>query len=261
MAGSPNLLKSRNDRLRALAGTLLFVGVALACGRTAQAAEPRDVERQTREFNVSVDGTERGKCHMQIRRCDDGTERVRVDAAIRVNFIVYKYTYNSSADEVWKDDRLIALDGSANYNGAHYVVKAAPTDKGLRVTVNGHTDHADAESWATSYWRLPARLAGDVAPAEDAVIPAGAEKPVGKPALQKVSLLDADKGRTLHGQMHRVGEDTVVVAGKRLPCTRYRLTGDVQVDLWYDSARRLVRQESVESGHKTVLRLLRITPE
>jgi hypothetical protein len=38
----------------------------------------------------------------------------------------------------------------------------------------------------------------------------------------------------------------------------YKLTGKVNVDLWYDGSDRLVRQEWVESGHKTVLELVRV---
>jgi hypothetical protein len=269
----PSPIRNPKSAIRNL---LLPLLAALACSPAARAAEPRDLERQTREFKVSVDGTQRGKCSMQIRRCDDGTERVRVDAAIRVNFIVYKYAYNSSANEVWKDDRLIELDSAADYNGTRYVVQADAADKGLRVIVNGRAADADALSWATSYWRLPTRLAGDrsggtagdpgapedaAAPAPDAVVPASAERPEERPAKQSVALLDSDKGRTLRSQMQRIGEETLAVAGKRVPCTRYRLTGDVQVDLWYDADRRLVRQESLESGHKTILHLVRITPE
>ena len=41
---------------------------------TARAAEPRTIERETREFKVSVDGKGRGKCKIEITRRDDGTE-------------------------------------------------------------------------------------------------------------------------------------------------------------------------------------------
>ena len=78
---------------------------------------------------------------------------------------------------------------------------------------------------------------------------------------KKVPLLDSDKGRKLHGELQRVGEETIVVAGDRLSCTHYQVTGDVQVDIWYDAHRRLVRQVSIDEGHKTVLELSKITNE
>ena len=68
-------------------------------------------------------------------------------------------------------------------------------------------------------------------------------------------------GAALRGRLQRLGEDPVPVAGKRRTCVHYRVGGDVQVDLWYDADRRLVRQESVDEGHDTVLELMRITDE
>jgi hypothetical protein len=38
----------------------------------------------------------------------------------------------------------------------------------------------------------------------------------------------------------------------------YRLTGKMNIDLWYDGSERLVRQEWLEQGHKTVVELIRV---
>ncbi len=54
------------------------------------------------------------------------------------------------------------------------------------------------------------------------------------------------------------------VSGKPHRCQHFRVTGEnLLVDLWYDSDGRLVRQESMEDGHRTVLDLLsvRSTPD
>jgi hypothetical protein len=61
--------------------------------------------------------------------------------------------------------------------------------------------------------------------------------------------------------LRRVGDETVVVAGRKKACSHYKLTGDVDVDLWYDAEQRLIRQVTVESGHKTVMELVRMTGE
>ncbi len=90
--------------------------------------------------------------------------------------------------------------------------------------------------WTTSYWH---------APEEDLL-------------GQTVPLLDFDKGRSLSAKLERVGEEPLALGEKDQPCIHYRLRGDVEVDLWYDSAGRLVRRDAVESGHRTRLELTAI---
>ncbi len=41
-------------------------------------------------------------------------------------------------------------------------------------------------------------------------------------------------------------------------CQRYRLSGDMAAELWYDESERLVREDTVEEGHRTVIELARI---
>ena len=248
----PRLLRS------AICGVL-----TLACWgwSTAKAAEPQNLELETREFKVSVDGKQRGKCTMQIRRRDDGTDKMHIDAGLSFNFVVYEYRYHSAGTEIWKNDRLLELKNSSDFNGTKYIVKARAASKGLHATVNGKISQIESDVWVTSYWRLPEHLAHQSAATVKGVVPASGGRSSGKKAPYAVSLFDSDKGQQLRGEMTHVGDETVSVAGQRKSCDHYRISGDVQVELWYDSARRLVRQETVESGHKTLLELTRIAAE
>jgi hypothetical protein len=45
------------------------------------------------------------------------------------------------------------------------------------------------------------------------------------------------------------------VAGQEISCTHYCVNKDVPHDLWYDAQERLVRDEWVSSGHRTVLEM------
>ena len=92
-------------------------------------------------------------------------------------------------------------------------------------------------------------------------MPAGATKPADREKPITVALLDSDKGLKLRGELQYVGPEMLTVGGKRQSCGHYRIAGEVQVDLWYDKAQRLVRQEGVDSGHKTLLELTRLTVE
>jgi hypothetical protein len=213
------------------------LGLLDAAGRCrCQAAEPQLVELQTREFRVSVDGKVRGTQTMVFSRRDDGAEVMRADVEVVLNFIVYRYRYASAGTEVWKDGRLIELANEADYNGDKYVVQASATQQALKYEVNGEAQKAPLDIGVASYWREP-----------DA-------KRVG----QKVRLLDSDKGRQLTATLEKLKVESISLPGSTVKATHYRLRGDVEVDAWYDDQGYIVRQESVESGHKTLLELTSI---
>jgi hypothetical protein len=250
-------MKTRRGFSKNAAGWLALVLFCIASELTG-AAEPRDGEGQTRELKVSVDGKPRGKCTITIQSRDDGADVMHISAALSFNYVVYEYRYSSVGTEVWKDGRLIELENTADFNGTKYVVTAGATKKGLRVTVDGKSSQAQPDVWVTSYWRLPEHLAES--DSGNGVIPAAGSRTARKASVA-VPLLDSDKGKKLRGELQRVGEEAVIVAGRKKACTHFKIAGDVEVDVWYDAQQRLVRQESVESGHKTVMELVRMTGE
>ena len=142
-------------------GTML--AISCWCVAISYAAEPRIMERETREFKVSVDGKGRGSCRIEISRRDDGSDRMHIAAVLSFNYVVYEYKYSSTGTEVWKNGRLLRLENIADFNGTKYIVKAKASPQGLQVTVNDKTSQADPDVWVTSYWRLPDRLVREAA--------------------------------------------------------------------------------------------------
>ena len=251
------MIGSRRNAIFSIAGSSIFA-ILYGVGLAALAEETSGLAPEAREFTISVDGAPRGKCTMQIRRLDDGAEMVSIDAGLKFDYVVYTYRYTSTGSEVWKEGKLVELENNANYNGKEYRVKGTAAARGLRVVVNGKTAHATHDVWATSYWRLPMSIERALLEKGAGVVQAsGTRQPKDGPLA--IALLDSDKGEPRRGQIQRIGEEKLKLGGKLHNCTRYRIGGDVEVDLWYDSSRRLVRQESVDSGHKTVLELARVT--
>ncbi len=225
---------------------LASLGVAIVASSLvkAQDREPQDLERETRVFRIFVDGTERGQCSMQIRHRDDGTDWVGGNANLLFNYYVYKYRFNSSGAAVFNDGRLIQMDRNANFNGTKYHVTAAATPQGLAVETNGRSSLNSPELWSTTGVLMPKRW--------------HAEAGTG---VRSVVVLDADRGGRLMGRLQRVGEEMVDVAGEQKPCVHYQVSGDVDVHVWYDARLRLVRRQSVESGHKVVMEIAQISAE
>jgi hypothetical protein len=213
---------------------LSVAGVLLALPLGARAAEV-----EVREFANKIDNKQAGTCFMTIRGQADGSVAMSCQADSKVTkfgITLYKYSYNGT--EVWKDGRLQRLASRTSEYQApgknnNYTVSATAAGDSLRLTVNGEQNTARADVWVTSYWRLP-----------DAK-----QRNTGLP------LLDADTGRTMNGKLQYVGPSDMDVAGRTQKCSHWRLSGDVTVDLWYDSQDRLVRQAWVEDGHQALLEL------
>jgi hypothetical protein len=212
-------------RLRLL--SIVCVGVA---------APVQAADKETRTFSISVDGKAAGSYRMAIQKRADGMLAMtgEADVTLRVALVNYKYSYRGT--EVWKDGRLHTFESNSNDNGKKHSVSATGGRDGASVRTAGREVFVRGDVWLTTYWQLPPENARGAS----------------------LALVDADTGKLLKARLEKIGVEDVAVAGNVVKATRYRVSGAVKADLWYDNADRLVRQESVEDGHKTVLELSRI---
>jgi len=207
-----------------------LVGLVLAAG----AVSARAGDSETRDFTVRVGGKHAGEVHMTIHRKDGGVVVMDCDTSISVLAGAYKFVYRGQ--EVWKNGRLQRLESNTNDNGTRYLVKGAAEEKGVRFTVNNVEKVVPHEVWLTSYWALP-----------DAKVRTG-----------NLVIIDADNGKELGGKLTFVATEKLRIAGQEVPLNHYRLKGKANADLWYDGTERLVRQEWVEQGHRTIIELVRV---
>jgi hypothetical protein len=209
-----------------------WLALALALLPLSSSARAADIE--TRDFTVTVSGKLAGEVHMTIHRKEDGSTLMRCDTDIKVKTLLGEYKYVYRGLEIWKDHRLTKFDSNTDDNGKRYIVSAVAENAGLRLTVNNAPRMVKPHVWLTSYWSLP------------------------DPKLrnQELALIDADNGRDLTAKLQFVATEKIKVAGgPEIPLNHYRLSGKVNVDLWYDGSERLVRQEWIEQGHKTIVEL------
>ena len=211
----------------------LAAALTLLGGLTA-AASAADIE--TRDFSVTVGNKPAGEVHLTIHRHDNGSTYVKCDTDVKVKVGIVEHKFIYRGVEVWKDQRLVKFDSRTDDNGKQFMVSAAAEQGGVRVKVNNAEKIVPGHVWLTSYWSLP------------------------DPKLRngELPLLDADNGRELSGKLQFVANEKVKVGGQVIPLNHYRLSGKVSVDLWYDGSERLVRQEWVEQGHRTIIELTRV---
>jgi hypothetical protein len=206
-------------------------------GRAATVAE-------TRDFAVLVDGKHAGDAHMTITKSDDGTVTMQCDTDVKVSVLLATVKYSYRGYEVWKDGKLARFNSTCDDNGKGYSVKAVPDGDKLKVTVekqergarNREERAVRGDVWLTSYWAQPDN----------------------KWINRVIPLLDSDTGKNLEGKFQYVATESRGVAGQTVNVNHFRLTGKVNVDLWYDGSGRLVRQEWLEEGHRMVVELTRL---
>jgi hypothetical protein len=192
-------------------------------------------ETETRHFKIFVDGKRAGQYTMTVEKRDDGTLNMTGKANVALKVFLRQYVYSYQGREVWsKDGRLIELRSTSNDDGKSYDVNAKADDKGLSVIVNGNSRRVRWDVWTTSYWQAPDK----------------------RFANKTVPLLDADNGKTYSGSLQKIGSARVTVAGRTIECVHFRVEGGPNpIDLWFDQSNRLVRQDFIEQGHRTILEL------
>lgn len=214
-------------------GTLLALGWLLLAPHSIRAEYT-----ETRDFAVQVDGKLVGQTQLTITDRNDGTTVVQNVASVKVKiFITYTYTYQGV--EVWKGYTLQQLQGQCEDNLKKFGVQAFldPMLRGYRIRSGQDEQVVQSEVWTTSYWKLPDP----------------------KHFNQPLTLIDADRGKLINGQLQYVGTEQRAIAGRQLQCYHFRVTGGKSpVDLWFDVHHRLVRQEFEEMRHQTVIELTNI---
>lgn len=133
--------------------------------------------------------------------------RIAIDLAVRVlGITAYRYTHRNT--ELWSGERLLSIDSETDRNGRAYRVQARANGRGIEVegTQSGRY-LAPPDAVSTSYWH------GHF--------------------LRSVKI-DTQGGRLLRTSIEELGEETLRIAGIESPARRFRVSGDLTLDIWYD---------------------------
>jgi hypothetical protein len=195
-------------------------------------------DTEFRDFSISVDGKPSGNSQITVTRQADGSFSVTSQAVVRITQVFFKYEFTTQTSEVWKEGRLVTLNASTNDNGKRTEVKASAMGPSLRVQVNKQPERtARAEVWTNSFWKLA-----------DA-----------KYHNKEIPVLEEDTGKEFIGRLLYVGTEPLTIANQKQDCYHFRLSGGAYpVDLWFDRYHLLVKQDFVETGHRTIMQVTNI---
>jgi hypothetical protein len=214
-------------RLLTICVGLLVVPTALGQG----------AKTEHRTFRVKVEEREAGLYKQTITTYGEGTIDVATQGDVKVKFLGMTFQFAYRGQERWKDGRLIYLASASNDDGKTHTLMVTAEQNGLKIKESGKERLAPPDTWSTSYWTLP--------PADRRL----------KPLL----FIDADSGQEYRVQWQNLGKVMVPVGQQRVACTHYKVTGSVELELWFDENDRLVRRDMLRKGKKTVMELVSAT--
>ena len=166
-------------------------------------------------FLVRRDGDRIGQHTLTFRREGDDTV---VDVAIGLGVFIGPirvFRYNHSNREVWRNGRLISLVSETDNDGDDYAVRGETTGDGFRVSGADGTQVLPDDIISTSYWR--------------------------RETVEQDRLLNTQNGRVMAVQVAPLGTETIRAAGQDITASRYRTSGDLQLDVWYSEAGQWVK--------------------
>jgi len=202
----------------ALATVVIVMAASIAL--TAWATPPLDGALR---YVVHRNGTQLGTHVIRFR--NHGTEldvvhTVRV--LVRVLFVT-AYRYDSDRTETWRDDQLVGLRARTNDNGDRVDVSVRRVGAGLLVRKGRSSTTAPADAVvAGPAWNVLARRPN--------------------------RMIDDAEGRVLRVSVSAPAAITLRLGSRRrIPCERYRISGDLDATYWYRVADGVLVQERLRA--------------
>ncbi len=160
-------------------------------------------------FDIIRKGTKLGTHQLSFERRGDAlTVQVAADLVVKIGFITL-YRFSHHATEHWLGDQLVAL-------------QTTTSDNGTAQQVSGHRD-------ATGFVVEGSKAQRYVAPANALPATHWNRRELDGP------LINAQDGRLMRPRIAPIGSDMIPTAsGAPIRANHYALSGDLQLDMWYD---------------------------
>ncbi|MCP4329565.1 MAG: hypothetical protein GY791_14150 [Alphaproteobacteria bacterium] len=174
------------------------------------AATAEDGITEILEYRVLRDGDQIGSHIFTISQDQDQTRvNVKTDIEVRIAFIT-AFRFEHERDEVWRNGSLVSIESTTNDDGDEYTIKGWATDDGFLRNVNGRTDSFDNGTGLVSFWDRDLILANN-------------------------SYFSGVVDETYDVSISSPSVETLWIDERSYDAEHYRMSGDLDYDLWYDS--------------------------
>ena len=187
-------------------------GLAAALCLPAVASIPTDGGL---DFRVLRGDSPMGEHRLSFMERDGELEvLVTIDLKVTVGPFTF-FRYNHENREVWRDGQLVSLVTETNDDGDKYFVRAEQTPEGMRIETKNGSETVPTALLSTSYWNYE--------------------------MVQAKRLLDTQKGKIREVSTRLIGDSDVWVDGEVIEARHYRMSGDLDLDIWYDANNEWVK--------------------
>lgn len=193
---------------------------------------------ETREFEVLADGRPVGVHVMRIR--EEGPQAtVVMKSDVQVKVLLYRYIYVFDSKETWDGERLMSFDSMTSDNGKKTRVQLKRDTEHSLIQFRQQRDKIQHPHQTTAYSRLPP----------------GIEE------TRTLRLLNLDDGVVVSTTWSPEEVEKIPLDDRSIRCRRWVVGDGLNAELWFDDSGWLVRQRTLERGHRSELRLTSIRRE
>jgi Family of unknown function (DUF6134) len=204
----------------------LLVIAGLSLPGTAALACPEPPERA--EFAIHHETYGEIGRHVIDFSCDgdDLVVETTIEGEVKV-LMVPLFKRDGTYREIWREGRLIAFDSHIVDNGEVYEVRARA--EGDHTVIKGRRGRIEA----------PPTIVFN--------------HPWNRAVIERTLLFDTQRGRLQEVDVTPVGTETITVDGRKIEAQKYRITGDLERELWYDGAGNWLQSRLEHDGARITL--------
>ena len=217
-------MRARRSHLFSALGTILASAIALTV--TAGWAQSNAPATDNLAFEVLRKGKPIGTHTIAFTPNGDDLQ-VDIDIRLDVKFLMFNaYSYRHKNQEIWRDGQLVQIETKTDDDGENFFVNGRANGKGFEVNGSAGDAMAPATIIPTSYW---------------------------DPAIVKQNkLLNTQTGELLEVSVAPGDETEIVVGDQTVDARHYVMSGDLDLELWYDPAGTLRRIRFEASDGSTI---------
>ena len=213
---------------------LILASIIAATGTTSALAADDFPYGDIHSFNVYRDGQKIGSHTLVFR--SDGQQRAvetTIDFTVKaLGLTVYRYSHRGN--EVWNGSTLQSIDTKTDDNGKQFAIRARQDGSKLAVERKG----SDAAAGPAMNDQGLKRDNGAVEALPPTVMPSTHWN---LNQVKQSILLNTQYGTPSKVKITEMGRETVKTASGSVEATKYRYTGDITMDQWFDSRGRWVK--------------------
>ncbi len=173
-------------------------------------------------YSIRKEGEPIGQERVTINR-DGDAALVEVRTTTRAKVLFLEFHYDHSRREEWQGGKLVRMVADTDDDGTKSKLEAVRGDNGWTMTVNGESAERVGDPLPLTLW--------------------------GRAILDRKELFSIIDAKPYRVQVAALGNEAVNLDGKVQQADHFRITGDVERDLWYGADGYLLKAAFQRSGY------------